>query len=231
MGPEAYPACVLFYFAIAASFLAIGRVALRARDYARTGTSSAGNPCRSKVVAAGPDVASLPSLTAELKPRPPRLTTPKFRPSGPAEPFPAPQSFVTSLPQPVAHSVPAYFSLPITFEPAASSAGQGVQYVGHGKGMTVLLGSGGIEIAVGNAPGANVPASSVKLRLLNATTQQTGAMAVLLSIALVACFGSGTAPMSAVGTTTGTYTITVTGTFTGTERSTTRTVQVTLGVQ
>ena len=128
MGPNRYPACILFYFAIAVSFLAMGRVALRARDYVRTGTSSVGNPWRSKVVAAGPDVASLPSLTAELKPRSPSLTAPKFRPSGPAEPFPAPRLFVTSLPQPVAHSVPANFSLPITFEPAAPSAGQAVRY-------------------------------------------------------------------------------------------------------
>jgi hypothetical protein len=60
---------------------------------------------------------------------------------------------------------------------------------------------------------------------------QTGAMAVLLSIGLVACFGGGTAPSPPVGTTTGTYTITVTGTFTGTGGSTTRNVQVTLVVQ
>ena len=175
MGPNRYPACILFYFAIAVSFLAMGRVALRARDYVRTGTSSVGNPWRSKVVAAGPDVASLPSLTAELKPRSPSLTAPKFRPSGPAEPFPAPRLFVTSLPEPVAHSVPANFSLPVTFEPAAASAGQAVQYVGHGKGMTVLLESGGIEIALGNAPDANVSASSVKLQLVSAATRQTGA--------------------------------------------------------
>ena len=36
MGPNRYPACVLFYFAIVMSFLAMGRVALRARDFART---------------------------------------------------------------------------------------------------------------------------------------------------------------------------------------------------
>jgi trimeric autotransporter adhesin len=60
---------------------------------------------------------------------------------------------------------------------------------------------------------------------------QTGAMAMLLSIGLVACFGSGTATLPAVGTSPGTYTITVTGTFTGTGGSTTRNVQVTLVVQ
>ncbi len=60
---------------------------------------------------------------------------------------------------------------------------------------------------------------------------QTGALAVVLSIGLVACFGSGTAPSPPVGTATGTYTITVTGTFTGTAGSTTRNVQVTLVVQ
>jgi len=59
---------------------------------------------------------------------------------------------------------------------------------------------------------------------------QTGAIAVLLSIGLAACFGSsaGTTP---VGTPTGTYTMTVTGTFTGAGGSTTRSVQVTLIVQ
>jgi hypothetical protein len=60
---------------------------------------------------------------------------------------------------------------------------------------------------------------------------QTSALAILLSIGLVACFGSGAAPLPAVGTTAGTYTITVTGTFTGTGGSTTRNVQVTLVVQ
>jgi hypothetical protein len=62
---------------------------------------------------------------------------------------------------------------------------------------------------------------------------QTGALAVLLSAGLVACFGSGsgTAALPPVGTTTGTYTLTVTGTFTGTGGSTSRSVQVTLVVQ
>ena len=175
MGPKGYPASVLFYFAIAVSFLAVGRVALRARDCARTRTSSVGNPWRSKVVPTGPDVPSLPSLTAELKPRPPSLTTPNFRASGPAEPAPALQNFLTPIPQPAAQSVPAIFSLPITFEPAAATAGQPAQYIGHGKGMTVLLESGGIEIALGNAPGANAPPSSVKLRLVNLSALQTTA--------------------------------------------------------
>lgn len=60
---------------------------------------------------------------------------------------------------------------------------------------------------------------------------QTSALVMLLSIGLVACFGSGAAPSPAVGTTTGTYTITVTGTFTGIGGSTTRNVQVMLVVQ
>jgi hypothetical protein len=62
---------------------------------------------------------------------------------------------------------------------------------------------------------------------------QTGALAILLSIGLVACFGSGTstATLPPVGTITGTYTITVTGTFTGTEGSKARNAQVTLVVQ
>jgi hypothetical protein len=60
---------------------------------------------------------------------------------------------------------------------------------------------------------------------------QTGALAVLLSAGLVACFGGGTAALPPVGTTTGAYTLTVTGTFTGTGGSTSRSVQVTLVVQ
>jgi hypothetical protein len=130
MGPKGYPACILFYFAIAVSFLAVGRVALHARDYAETSTSSVGNLWRSKVIAAGADVRSLPSLTAERKPRPPSLRTPTFRPSDPAKSFLATQPFVTALPPSVAHSVPANFLLPITFEPAAASPGPALQYVG-----------------------------------------------------------------------------------------------------
>jgi trimeric autotransporter adhesin len=62
---------------------------------------------------------------------------------------------------------------------------------------------------------------------------QTGALAVLLSAGLVACFGngSGTPAPPPVGTTTGTCTRTVTGTFTGTGGSTSRSLQVTLVVQ
>ncbi|MGA9570403.1 MAG: hypothetical protein WBS17_09970, partial [Candidatus Acidiferrales bacterium] len=62
--------------------------------------------------------------------------------------------------------------MPITFEPAIASLGQAVQFVGHGKGMTVLLESHGIEIAIGNAPGATASANSVKLRLLNAAASR-----------------------------------------------------------
>jgi hypothetical protein len=60
---------------------------------------------------------------------------------------------------------------------------------------------------------------------------QTGALALLLSAGLVACFGAGTAALPPVGTTTGTYTLTVTGTFSGTGGTTVRSVQVTLVVQ
>jgi hypothetical protein len=60
---------------------------------------------------------------------------------------------------------------------------------------------------------------------------QTGALAILLSIGLAACFGGGTGGVTPAGTPTGTYTMAVTGTFTGTAGSTTRTVQVTLIVQ
>ena len=78
MGFKGYPACVFFFFAIAVSFLAMGRVALRARDFERARNSSAANPWRAKVLASEPDVPSLPSLTAELQPRPPGLTTPRI---------------------------------------------------------------------------------------------------------------------------------------------------------
>lgn len=60
---------------------------------------------------------------------------------------------------------------------------------------------------------------------------QTGALAILLSIGLAACFGSGASTTTPAGTQTGTYTMTVAGTFTGTGGSTTRSVQVTLIVQ
>jgi hypothetical protein len=66
----------------------------------------------------------------------------------------------------------ANFSLPITFEPAVASSGQAAQYVGHGKGMTVLLESDGIEVAVGNELGANGLLCSVKFQLLNAAAKQ-----------------------------------------------------------
>jgi hypothetical protein len=58
-----------------------------------------------------------------------------------------------------------------------------------------------------------------------------GAIAILLSLGLAACFGSGAGTVPAAGTPTGTYTMTVTGTFSGTGGSTTRSVQVTLIVQ
>ena len=172
MGFKGCPACVLFFFAIAASLLAMGRVALRTRDFERARNSSAANPWRAKVLASKPDVPSLPSLTAELQPRPPGLTTPRIRASRPAELLPPPRPFAPRVPQPAVHSVPANFSLPITFEPAAAVSGQSAQYVGHGKGMTLLLDSHGIEIAVGNAVGSNASLSTVKLRLLNAAAPQ-----------------------------------------------------------
>jgi len=61
----------------------------------------------------------------------------------------------------------ANFSLPITFEPAGASAGQTVQYVGRGEGMTELLESDGIEIAVPKRAGGTATPSTVKLRLVH----------------------------------------------------------------
>jgi hypothetical protein len=60
---------------------------------------------------------------------------------------------------------------------------------------------------------------------------QTGALAILLSIGLAACFGGRTSSTRPAETPTGTYTMTVTGTFGGTGGSTTRSVEVTLIVQ
>jgi len=60
---------------------------------------------------------------------------------------------------------------------------------------------------------------------------QTGAIMVLLSIGLAACFGGGTGTVAPAGTPAGTYTMTVTGTFTGAGGTTTRSVEVTLVVQ
>ena len=172
MGPNRYPACVLFYFAIVVSFLAMGRVALRARDFARTRTASVGNPGRPKFVASQPNIPSSPTLAAERNLRPSSVTTPKVRTSGAAEPSPTLQPFAAPLPPRADRFAPAIFSVPITFEPAIDSPGQTVQFVGHGKGMTVLLESSGIEIAIGNAPGATASANSVKLRLLNAAASR-----------------------------------------------------------
>jgi len=73
MSPKGHLASVLFYFAIAVTLLAMGRVSLRAPDYMRTRTSSNANSWRSKVTPTGPDVLSLQGLTAELKPGPPAL--------------------------------------------------------------------------------------------------------------------------------------------------------------
>ncbi len=172
MGPNRYPACVLFYFAIVVSFLAMGRIALRARDFARTRTASVGNPGRPKFVASQPNVPSFPTLTVVPKLRPSSVTTPKVRTSGAAEPSPTPQPFAAPFPPRADRFAPAIFSVPITFEPAIDSPGQTVQFVGHGKRMTVLLESSGIEIAIGNAPGATASANSVKLRLLNAAASR-----------------------------------------------------------
>ena len=62
---------------------------------------------------------------------------------------------------------------------------------------------------------------------------QAGAMLVLLSSGLTACFASSGATTAATGTVAGTYTLTVTGTYTpaGSTTSTSRTVPLTLIVQ
>jgi len=76
---------------------------------------------------------------------------------------------------PQASAVSANFSLPITFEPAGGAAGRAVQYVGRGKGMTVLLESGGIEIVAGSGAEPNATPSSVQLRLVSSGAAQSTA--------------------------------------------------------
>jgi hypothetical protein len=61
----------------------------------------------------------------------------------------------------------ANISLPLIFEPAGETPGHAVQYVGQGKGLTVLLESDGIEIAIGISLRGSKNASSLKLQLVN----------------------------------------------------------------
>jgi hypothetical protein len=81
--------------------------------------------------------------------------------------------FVLATHQPAA--VAANFSLPITFELAGGAVGQTVQYVGRGKGMTVLLESGGIEIVAGGGAAANATPDSVQLRFVSGGAAQSTA--------------------------------------------------------
>src|ERR1700740_2363723 len=173
MDPKGFPACVLFCFAIAFSFLAIGRIAFRAEDFAGTSPPSIEKSGPLKVAPSAPDAASSPRSAVDLKSRPPRSTILPLRANAPDQPLAAPQRVATLPDAAIAGHAAANFSLPITFEPAAPSAGHSVQYVGHGKGMTVLLESGGMEIAGRDAPGANASPSSVKLRLVNSAAQQS----------------------------------------------------------
>lgn len=159
MAPRGYPAWVLFSFGVAASFLGMGRVALRALHFARTSPSSIEAP-------------RLAGLTSGLKPRPPGLATPSSQANRPAPSLQAPGPAVPAA-YPLATAASANFSLPSTFEPAGGTAGQARQYVGRGKGMTVLLESGGIAIAAGSGVGANTTPGRLQLRLLNEGSPQS----------------------------------------------------------
>jgi len=245
MRPKGFPACVLFSFVIAASFLGMGRVVLRSLQSARTSPSSIAAP-------------RLAGLTSGLRPRPPGSNAPlrlnlkpehkdlrgdckrgtsmakqtadkvgllggrsfssdnkclaltglqplrkrfesfsasckavlpcrvdvvakattdtatlvRATPAVPGTSVPSP--FVPAA-YPPARTLTANFSLPITFEPAAEAAGQAVQYVGRGKGMTVLLDSAGIEIVAGGGTAANETPGSVHLRLVNSAAAQSTA--------------------------------------------------------
>ena len=166
MGPKGYPAWVLFSFVIAVSFLGMGRVALRQLRPARSGASFIENPRqRASGTGLGAEPPTLASLTAGLKPRPPGATVPNPSAIRPAQFLPSPVPYLPAADR-AATARPANFSLPITFEPAAGAAGQAVQYVGQGKGMTVFLDSGGIGISVASATGANATPSALKLRLV-----------------------------------------------------------------
>ncbi len=137
MGPRGFTACVLFCVVIAFSLLAVGRTVLRARQFARPLPQFAENSWKLRGLGSDASAASLP--------RPPDPDTYR-RASGP---------------------LAAKFSLPITFESAGASARHTVQCVGRGEGMTVLLESDGIEIAVPKRAGGTATPSTVKLRLVH----------------------------------------------------------------
>ncbi len=165
MGPKGYPACVFFSFIIAVSFLGMGRVALRQLRPARSGASFIENPRqRASGTGIGAEPPALASLTAGLKPRPPGATAPKPPAIRPAKFLPSPVPYLPAADR-AATARPASFSLPITFEPVGGAAGQAVRYVGQGKGMTVLLDSGGIGISVGSSTGASAPLGRLEIAI------------------------------------------------------------------
>ena len=91
MGPKGYPACVLLSFVVAASFIGMGRVALRARQFARSSPPSI-------------EVRRLPGLTTGLKPRPPGSTTPNLQANRPTHSLQVPRSAVATT-YPVAMTI------------------------------------------------------------------------------------------------------------------------------
>jgi hypothetical protein len=204
MRPKGCPACVLISFVVAASFLGMGRVALRPMHSARTSPSSVEAP-------------RLAGLTSGLKPRspgsiPPLMSDSATRASDPqhnrnrgtaaaeaAHPCGAkgtaqattyedtrvrraPEVPRTSLSRPFVpaaypptQAISSNFSLPIAFEMAGEATGQAVQYVGPGKRMTVLLESGGIEIVAGGRARPNPEPDSLQLRLVSSGAAQSTA--------------------------------------------------------
>jgi Abnormal spindle-like microcephaly-assoc'd, ASPM-SPD-2-Hydin/Beta-propeller repeat len=174
MGPRGYPACVLFFFVVAVSFLGMGRVALRELRPAGSGAPFISNSRqRASGTGLGAEIPVLAGLTAGLQPRPPGETaqnSPTDRPSQILPP--SGPSLPAADPAPIARA--ANFSLPISFEPAGGRAEAPVQYVGRGRGMTVMLESSGIEIAVGGGVGSTANPGSVKLRLMNGGTAHEG---------------------------------------------------------
>ena len=173
MGSKAYPACIFFCVVIAASVIAMGRVELRAGHLVRPWPCSIEKLLRS--IGNGPSVkvpfVRLPS--AEGKLRPSGLTPPLFRASESSLAMEKPRPAATvTLQAPARSGAGANISLPVAFEPAGETTGHAAQYVGQGKGMTVLLESDGIEINIGSNPRGPTSARSLKLRLLNRAAEE-----------------------------------------------------------
>ncbi len=110
MGPKGYPACVLFYFAIVMSFLATGRVALRARDFARTRIVLCWKSPALESRRFEPNIPSLPSSDWGIKVSLAQVNDAEISAQrGGRTIYDALQPVATPLPPPADHSAPADF--------------------------------------------------------------------------------------------------------------------------